>query len=130
MPLFFLMTARKLADNSRSVTVVASATDILAMLTVRSQPEQTIFLVKPGTLGKTDKVFAIQHFQEKMCEMKNVILFLPAIQAATQRRQCMVKERKLHGQFFPKVNISGSRSVLSILELPILMKWQPTVRSL
>ena len=49
------------------------------MPTVRTQPEQNIFLVKPGTLGKTDKVFSIQQIQEKMCEMKNVILFQLAI---------------------------------------------------
>ena len=73
------MTARKLADNSRSVTVVASDTDILAMLTVPTQPEQNIFLVKPGTLGKTDKVFHTQQVQEKISEKKNVILFLHAI---------------------------------------------------
>ena len=74
-----VMTARKLADNSRSVTVVASDTDILAMLAVRTQPEQNILIIKPGTLGKTDNIFPIQQVQEKISEMKNVVLFLHAI---------------------------------------------------
>ena len=74
-----VMTAPKLADNSRPVTVVASDTYILAMLTARTQPKQNIFFVKPGTLGKTDKVFPLQQMQEKVGGMKNVILFLHAI---------------------------------------------------
>ena len=49
------------------------------MLTARTQPKHNIFFVKPGTLGKTDKVFSIQQLQKKIGEMKNVILFLHAI---------------------------------------------------